>query len=912
MSSERWDRINELFYAALERPLEQRNIFLKESCGSDPSLQEEVESLLAAYCDSEDFIQLPAAKNAHEFLHQQEVKLESGARIGAYKIVREVGRGGMGAVYLGVRADERFQKSVAIKVIKRGMDTDDVLRHFRIEQQILGNLDHPNIARLIDAGSTESGLPYFIMEYVEGEPIDQYCDRLSLSITERLQLFQQVCAAISYAHRNLVIHRDIKPTNILVTAEGIPKLLDFGIAKILQSDPAERSTVTGMHFMTPEYASPEQAQGLPVTTLSDVYSLGILLYEILTGRFPYSFKNRSAVEILRAITETQPQLPSEIIKRPTGNSSNDSTESTLELVSRTREGTLEHLQSRLHGDIDNIVMKAIRKEAEQRYASVEQFSEDIRRHLVGLPVIARPVTFSYRLSKFVRRNKIAVALAGLIFLTLVGGIITTTRQSYRAEAERARAEKRFNDVRKLAHSVLFDYHDAIRDLPGSTPIRARLVKDALQYLDSLTSEENNDVSLQLELATAYERIGDVQGGTMKANLGDTPGSIQSYRKALVILQSLTRTDPQNKQTRYKIAVCLQKLGALLWETGDLKGSLNESRKALMLLQQLVAEDPVDFDLRFQLGVTLGRIGSILLEQNDFSGALESHQKELEIFQSFSAAERESEKLRRATSTAYEHIATVILSMGNYDKALENNHRGLEIRQSLTKDFPLNADYLRALAVSYYWEGEILWKSGRTSEALENYQKDVDIVEKLFLKDPHNEVYRGDLAYGLNRVGDLQFELGKTTEAITNFQRSQTLRAEDVKADPTNLWKRTALIGTQSKICKALAKTGQAEKAKTECAVTLSLMEKTKLEPTNAADRSLFADTYSDLGEAYSVLAMKKSTSLEGRQFACDMYKRSLEIWHDLQSRGLLSNDNLRKIQLASSDLEECNMSAARN
>ena len=252
----------------------------------------------------------------------------------------------------------------------------------------------------------------------------------------------------------------------------------------------------------------------------------------------------------------------------------------------------------------------------------------------------------------------------------------------------------------------------------------------------------------------------------------------------------------------------------------------------------------------------------------------------------------------------------MISTGDFDQALENNRRALEISQSLSKDFPLNADYLRALAVSYYWEGEILWKFERQREALESYRKDVDIVDKLFTEDPNNEVYRGDLAYGLRRVGDLQLVLGSTADSITNLHRTQSILSEDVKADPTSLWKRSSLIGTQSRICILLAKSGQAEKAKTECTLTFSLMEQTKLEPTNAADRSLFADSYFDLGEAYSMLAVKKSRDSQERQTACQMYRRSLEIWQDLKHRGIISKDNLEKIEQVSSQITTCKKEAA--
>ena len=898
MEQDRWNTINEVFTAWLEKDPEEQAHFLAEACGDDQNLRSEVQHLIDAHRKADDFIETPILDQVASSIAADEESLKM-EQIGSYRILKEIGRGGMGAVFLGARADQEYEKQVAIKLIKRGMDTEQVLHRFRNERQILANFDHPNIARLLEGGSTANGLPYFVMEYVEGFPIDVYCDQNNLNITSRLELFLQVCSAVSYAHRNLVVHRDIKPSNILVTAEGVPKLLDFGIAKILQTDPADRITSTGILPMTPEYASPEQAKGGNVTTFGDVYSLGVLLYELLTGHPPYQVNTATAMEIVKIITETSPQLPSTVV-----------TESESDLtpaeVSKCREGTPQRLQRRLRGDLDNIVLKAMRKEPEQRYATVDQFADDIRNHLAGLPVIARPVTFSYRLSKFVQRNKMAVALTGLVFFTLIGGIVTTTWQSYRAKAERARAERRFNDVRKLARSVLFDYHDAIKDLPGSTPVRARLVKDALEYVDSLAAEENTDLSLQLELATAYERIGDVQGGTMKANLGDTAGSMKSFRKALSILQTLIDQDPQNKEARRHFAACSRKLGTLLWETGDLQGSLVENRKGLILLQQLVADNPEDIDLRIELAATLNRVGSILLEESDFSGALESHHKELGIYESFPSAARQREDVRWAVANTYEHIATVLISTGSLEKALENNHRGLEIRQSLTKDFPFNAHYLRALAVSFYWEGEILWKMRRQGEALASYQKDIDIVEKLFSQDPNNEVYRGDLSYGLNRVGDLQFELSDTANAVLNYTRSQILSAEDLKADPSSLWKRSSLIGTQAKLCKALAITKQFESAKKEFTATLSLMENTTLEPSNAADRSAFADAYFDLGEAYSVIAMKEPNSSPAIQKSCEMYQSSLHIWQDLQDRRILSNDNLGKIETVSAKIKGCN------
>ncbi len=348
----------------------------------------------------------------------------AGRLIGPYKIIRKIGHGGMGSVFLAARADDQYRKQVAIKLVKRGMDTDFIVSRFLSERQILASLDHPNIASLFDGGATADGLPYFVMEDIEGLPINEYCDTHNLSTTERLKLFSIVCAAVHYAHRKHIIHRDIKPTNILVTADGMPKLLDFGIAKILDPDLSIQTTgrtATARRLMTPGYASPEQVRGESVTTASDIYSLGVLLYELLTGHRPYHVRNRATDEIARVICEQEPEKPSTAITRIEEVHGDDGLRPirlTPESVSKTRDGSPEKLRRRLAGDIDNIVLMAIRKEPRRRYESVEQFSEDIRRHLEGRPVRARKDTLSYRSAKFINRNRAAVIEVALSMLVV--------------------------------------------------------------------------------------------------------------------------------------------------------------------------------------------------------------------------------------------------------------------------------------------------------------------------------------------------------------------------------------------------------------------------------------------------------------------------------------------------------------
>ncbi len=426
-------------------------------------------------------------------------ELTAGEMLGDYRIISLLGEGGMGEVYLA--DDTHFGRQVAIKLIKQGFGTKEFVRHFRQEERILAALNHPNIARLYGGAVTPGGLPYFVMEYVEGIPLETYGAGHSPGRRERLALFRKVCAAVSYAHQNLVVHRDLKPANIRVTAEGEPKLLDFGIARLLDPETAETNdqTVTSTRAMTPHYASPEQQRGERLTTTSDVYSLGVVLYEFLAGQKPGFRKDG--------------------------------------------EANLEKLDP----DLDNIVAKALRTEPERRYSSVGQFSEDIRRYLEGLPVIARKDTFAYRTSKFVGRHKIGLAATASIALLLLGATVIAIWEAHLANAQRILAERRFEQVRRLADSLMFEIHDSVKDLAGSTPTRRLIVSRALEYLDSLAHDAGGNVALQRELATAYEKIGDIQGNPYSANIGDTDGALTSYGKAVQIRE---RINPSSLTTRF--------------------------------------------------------------------------------------------------------------------------------------------------------------------------------------------------------------------------------------------------------------------------------------------------------------------------------------------------------------------------
>ena len=434
---EKWEQVKELFTLALEREAAERSDFLRQACGDNDALRSEVESLLSSFDGAATFLEdSPAAD-----LFSARLRTMAGKRIGAYRILGEIGHGGMAVVYLAERADDQYRKRVAIKMLPPGTNKDEILRRFRNERQALAALDHPSIVRLLDGGSTEEGLPYLIMEYVEGVRIDEYCDTHRLSITERLQLFCAVCLAVQYAHETLVIHRDLKPSNILITRDGVVRLLDFGIAKVLNPQWSQDATHTRTDWrpMTPEYASPEQIRGTPVTKATDIYSLGVLLYELLTGHRPH----RIGSAVKQSGYDEEAEKPSAAVAKMDEEAApDDTTRVTPQLVAEVRAIRREELPRRLRGDLDTIVMKAIRPEPEDRYASAAEFSQDIERHLAGLPIRARKPTLLYRGGKFVRRHAESLTTALLIlavdrrYSSVGGALALETEECHRADPGR--------------------------------------------------------------------------------------------------------------------------------------------------------------------------------------------------------------------------------------------------------------------------------------------------------------------------------------------------------------------------------------------------------------------------------------------------------------------------------------------
>jgi tetratricopeptide (TPR) repeat protein/predicted Ser/Thr protein kinase len=817
--------------------------------------------------------------------------------IGQYRLLECIGSGGMGAVYLAKRADQQFQMQVAIKLIKRGMDTDSILRRFQHERQILASLEHPNIARLLDGGTTEDGVPYFVMEYIEGQRIDRYAEEHQLSISERLELFRQVCGAVSYAHQRLVVHRDLKPSNILVTPAGVPKLLDFGIAKIIQPNDSEEllPTITMVPIMTPEYASPEQIEGVSATTLSDVYSLGAVMYELLAGQAPYCLTSRSRQEIEKAISTAQIEKPSRVVSRPED-------------------------ARRLRGDLDNIVWMAMRKETARRYRSVEQFSEDIRRHLAGRPVIAQPDTLSYRSAKFLRRNRLAVSAAALLFLTLVGGIVATswqahraTIQEHRARAEQARAERRFNQVRKLANSVLFDYHDAIKDLPGATKVREQLVKDALNYLDSLAGEAHEDPALQRELAAAYERVGDVRGGKSSGSLGDIAGAIESYTKALAIREALVVLNA-DAQARRDLAVSHQKIGDRLVDTGKTSDGLEHLRKAQTLYLDLTREQPADDDIQLEFADTSSKLGNALKQHGDQVAALEQFRAAGQICERLAVKNPRDQRYRLALWTTHEGIAHSLFLQDKLVDAIEENGKALALGEALIAENPINADYRRRLVLNYKSGGDCRKNSDKAG-ALEYFRRAVGLEEALVAADPANALTRKDLGYLNKRIADFLANDGDSAQALAQFSKARDIFEKLVSDAPADLISQFLVATCHAGIAGMKAQMGEVDPALQECRQAVALLDKINEEATNAHHRLNRAEAYEYLAYAYEALAavpkISGSEATQWRHAARDMFQKCLDVLEDLRSRGALAAGNAEWAKKIAVEIAKCDTALER-
>ena len=837
----------------------------------------------------------------------------------------------MGTVYLAERDDEHYQTKVAIKLIRPGMDTEIILHRFRREGQILARLQHPNIARLLDGGTTEDGRPYIVMEYIDGLPITEYALARGLTIPERLKLFLDVCSAVEYAHQHFVVHRDLKPGNIPISVSGTAKLLGFGICKLLHHEPPAPDTATGaLRMLTPEYASPEQVRGDPITIATDIYSLAAVLYELLTGYKPHRIEKQTPQAIERAICEQDVIRPSMMPDKA--------------------------LARRLKGDLDNILLYALQKEPNRRYRSVEQLSDDIRRFLSHQPVKARPDTLTYRIRKFARRQRTSLIAGGLAAASLVGGVVVSLREASIANAN-------LLEARRLANVFVFDVHDAVRDLPGSTRARQLIVETGLRYLDGLARNSRRDWALKAELATAYQRIGDVQGNVMGANLGNTKEALASYGKAMALLDTVVRHDPGDRNAKLARVHVLQRIGMVHVYTQESGRALTSLREAQSLGEELLSQAPGDTKVADELAQVYTTTGDALWVNGVFATSIEEHSKAVALLLRFASAAPDDWTLKKTLAAAYSAIGMDEARLGRLDEALRQYRRALSILQELTRRDPANSSYQRILMSTYGHLGDVLgnpkWRSlGDSEGALRAYQQMLTVAQRLHESDPANQQAISDYAIALTRAAAV-LPRQESPRALAMLRESLRLLRDIEAVNPQNVMNRwdlthgysllgdalieadrpgavrayregaalaealisqgvyvpvPDLVSVEARLALIAAGDGDRERALTYARRVAEICDSAAPIAKGRAEsvqRFLTPRGSGTMGLTYTALARAKTSTpevaREDRRLAREWLERSLAAWRDLQSDPAFSpshREERQKVALAAAEMNK--------
>jgi eukaryotic-like serine/threonine-protein kinase len=816
MTSARWSEVKTVLSGVLDADPAQRPSILDRLCGSDTELRTTVESLLAmeSKADQLDTAAFPGSALWADTPDQPP------AQIGPYTILNEIGRGGMGVVYLADRDDGEYRKRVAIKLItsaRPGANSDhpNLDQRFRRERQILAHLEHPGIARLLDGGATPSGQPYFVMEYVEGPPLLVWCDEHRLAVPARLSLFLSVCDAVAHAHRKLIVHRDLKPGNILVTPSGEPKLLDFGLARVLDSDTDTEITQAGPMPMTVAYASPEQIRGELQTVASDVYSLGVILYELLTAHRPYQLANSSFAETIRVTCEQEPIPPSQFRRQ-------------------------------LAGDLETILLKALAKDPRLRYPTVDEFAADLRRHIDGQPIHARPATFFYRAGKFLRRHRIATpaaALAAALIISFAG----------LSWFEARRAQRRFNDVEKLAHSVMFEFHDAIEKLPGSTAARELLVSRALEYLENLSRESAGDPRLAREIALGYSRIGDVQGNLGNANLGKMPAALESYRKAEQILARLLARAPADDSLRLDYLRISGGLAGAYDVNGDQVNARRLSEKNLLLATAALRAHPNDPDFM------------------------------------------------RAMMGAQSIAGDLLIGEKKYEEAIPIRRTILDLQRRFVEAHPGDAIARVNLALAHKRLGALYGVVKRYEEGRREYEE-ARVIDEEYLRTDRGPRAQLDLSYDYSDLGWVTIRLGDQAAALALYRKAQTLRESAAAADPNDSRAAVAVASITERIANQLRRLRDLPAALQEMQHAIALWKQLADRPGSAwSNTSNLADTHDEFADVY----------IEMKAFprAVAEYEQAVKLYSSLRDRGVLPKAQYAHIDALTAQADKCRKSA---
>lgn len=760
MSPELWERVEEIFERALACPPEERKAFLQASCDDDEELLRAVEALIDSDQQAEEFLPSLLVDPTTEEIRMPIGKVEElriGHQIGPYQLSRKIAEGGMSTIYLAERADKAFRRQVVIKLIRQGMESAETFRRLHIERQILANLEHPKIARLYDGGTTETNLPYFVMEYVEGEPIDAYCDRQLLTIRQRLELFAQVCWAVHFAHQNLVVHSDLKPSNILVTSAGEPKLLDFGIAKLLDNDllRAEAEPAAfGRRWLTPNYASPEQIQGKAITTASDIFALGVVLYKLLTGRLPHRFDDLNLDDLERQLVGQRPPRPSSIVGRSTVTVGKRDKEPSAQEIAELRGVRPKQLQRQLTGDLDCIVLKALHTDPHSRYHSVEQLSEDLHRYLNRFPVLAQADTVGYRISKFFHRHTLGVGVAALFAVLLIASGLALAVQSSRIARER----------------------DQLQEVIA-------LVKDIFKVAaegEELTVREAVDRSSGM-LAHRLENQPEVRAtlldttGTIFLNLWEIDQAREQLEEALQLRRQLYGDqDPH-------VAETLSSYGVALALGGHFPEGEEKAREAVSRYRALLGNRHAD------LVKPLNNLVMVYCFKEDYSAAEEPSIEALALAEELLTDDRVE------LADAVTHRALLLDDQQDYVNAISLYRRALALHKQVQgEDHPEVASVLNNLAIAVKNEGDL-------DEAKRLFEQALRLQRKLFDKDPK-------MAATLNNFASLMRKTGELEEAEKAYREAVVIAIEAFGAG------HPAVLFTSTNLASVLIERGQPQAA----------------------------------------------------------------------------------------------------
>jgi non-specific serine/threonine protein kinase/serine/threonine-protein kinase len=747
-----WADVETVFAEALERPLTDRPAFLDAICAGQPELRAEVESLLGSHDASADFLEASLVLCPADDAPSADAMI--GQRIGAFTLEELIGRGGMGVVYRAERRDADFTQRVAIKVVEIALRRPEVWQRFRSERQILATLSHPHIVALLDGGVTPQGQAYLVMEYVEGVPITTYCTRGRLGLVDRLALMQRVCGAVQYAHEHGVVHRDLKPANILVTPDGELKVLDFGIAKLRHADRPDDgadTTDAALRPLTPNYASPEQWRGLPVTTACDIYALGVLVYELIAGIPPYRLAGSSLDEALDTVLTVEPPRPS----------------------AAPRTDALPYDPKCLRGDLDAVVLKAIRKVPTERYAAARELAEDLDRWRSGKPVVAREPSVGYLLARLAGRHRAAVAAAAISLVALVSALGVSLWQTRIARAESTRAMARFNDTRQLADGMLSRLERAVGTLPGSAPVRRQIVAEALTYLERLSRDPAGDDALRVDLAGGYHRVADIQGNPSSPNLGDREGAVKSYQRAVDLLTPIAVGAHPSRDARLELA----RTDLSLATTLSIMGRLDEARRAVVDAQAN-ARRVVDVDAKDKMGRRELATAEFTLAQLEVDSGtandLAHWQAASDQFERLLADDPTNADAQRNVALVQKYIGAHYERLEDFTQALVHHLRAKSLDEARLASRPDDRSAKFDVAIDLSNVAYSKWHTGHAEEAAAVYEQSLVIRQRLAAFDPNDVLARSRVAFVHIKLSAIYGELGRLAVALDHAHEAVKL------------------------------------------------------------------------------------------------------------------------------------------